>query len=108
MKAIDETTNYINTKKQVFETLINEIESAQKDGKPNIYVKKLKVLEDEIDIIAQKNEWPEVLQKAQRFFESVEDYEMCQRCKTVKMSLIDKNTKRKSNGKSTKRTKETT
>lgn len=106
MKGSDESANYVNNKRQIFVRLVSEIEQANKVNRSKIYVKKIKVLEEEIDVIAKREEWPTVLQKARTFFENLEDYEMCQRCMNIQNSLKPAKKKEKTNGK--KRTEETT
>lgn len=105
-KFADESKNYLNNKKQVFDKLLTAIEVAQKENCSKIYVKEIKIMEETVDVIANDDEWPTILRKAMVFFENLEDYEMCQRCKNIEEKLS--NLKKKNlNGKTTKRTKKT-
>ena len=83
MKMVNEITRYTDNKREIFSLLLQSIETANAEKKDSIYIKKLKIMEEEVDIVAKRNEWPVVLEKAKKFFESSEDYEMCQRCKEV-------------------------
>lgn len=86
MKSMDESSNYINNKTQIFIRLIDSIDSALLENKTKIYVKNIKILEEQVDVIAEADTWPEILKKAISFFESLEDYEMCQLC----LDVLDK------------------
>lgn len=98
MKAIDEAKSYLINKKKIFSQLIEAIEESIIGNKKQIYIKKLKIMEEEIDVIAKKDEWDTVLEKARTFFESIEDYEMCQKCKSVQDKIIESKKKKKPNG----------
>ena len=98
MKAIDEAKSYLINKKKIFSQLIEAIEESIASNKKQIYLKKLKIMEEEIDVIAKKDEWETVLEKARTFFESIEDYEMCQKCKSVKDKINESKKKKKLNG----------
>ena len=87
MKAVNEITRYTDNKRAIFVLLLESIETANSEGKDAIYLKGLKIMEEEVDVIAKRNEWPGVLSKALKFFEGSEDYEMCQRCKEIEDKL---------------------
>lgn len=106
MKRSDELANYERNKRQIFDRLLSEIEVANSLKRSQIYVKNIKILEEEVDVIAKREEWPVILQKAMTFFENLEDYEMCQKCMNLQNSLKTKTKKKKSDGE--KRTKEPT
>lgn len=72
-----------NDKIRVFNTLISEIETAIDQKSSRLFVKGLVVLGDKLDVLAERSEWPMVLKKAQDFFESIEDYEKCAKCKSL-------------------------
>jgi hypothetical protein len=100
MKRFDETQNYIESKKKIFSTLIDAISTALQEDKPKIYVKHIKILEEEVDVIADRDDWPKCLEKAISFFESTEDYEACQVCSELldKLKKPTKNKKTRKNG----------
>jgi len=98
MKAIDEAKSYLINKKKIFSQLIEAIKESIAGNKKQIYVKNLKIMEEEIDVIAKKDEWDTVLEKARTFFESIEDYEMCQKCKSVQDKMNENRKKKKPNG----------
>lgn len=104
MKKSDETANYLSNKKEIFIRLIDAIDSARIANIDVIYIKKIKILEEEVDIIAKRDEWTGVLQRATKFFEGIEDYEMCVKCRTLQKNLCTQVKKKQTNGKTTKRT----
>jgi hypothetical protein len=87
MKKSDESVNYLNNKREIFVKLLDSIDLANKNKKTKIYVKKNKILDEEISVIAKQEEWPTIFQKAMTFFKSLEDYEMCQKCKNIQESV---------------------
>lgn len=86
MKRLNEAANYTGNKHEIFEKLVNSIEEADQQNLDKIYLKNIKILEEDIDVIATREEWPTVLEKALAFFVSIEAYEMCHRC----LKLSDK------------------
>lgn len=76
---IDLTTDKI----RVFNTLILGIETAIEQKSARLFVKGLQVMGDKLDVLAERGEWLMVLKKAQDFFESIEDYEKCAKCKDL-------------------------
>jgi hypothetical protein len=74
-----------NDKIRVFNTLIIGIETAIDQKSARLFIKDMKVMGDSLDVVAERADWPVTLKKAQDFFESIEDYEKCAKCK----SLID-------------------
>lgn len=107
MTKSNEADNYIANKKEIFLQLMDAIGVAHSTRKNKIYLKGLKVLEEEVDIVAQKDEWPVILSKALLFFETNEDYEMCQRCQTIKESILTKKQKVDDKDSTKKRIKKT-
>lgn len=83
MKKINEASNYVVNKQQVFLQLLDAIELAHQANETKIYLKKIKIMEEKVDIVADKTEWPTIIKKSLTFFESIEDYEMCQKCKNL-------------------------
>lgn len=96
MKKIDEVRNYLDNKHSIFSQIVDAIDKAHENGAPRIYIKKLQIMEEELDVIANREEWSTCLEKALALFESLEDYEACQRCKDlqVKIQTPIKKTKR--------------
>jgi hypothetical protein len=87
MKRVNETANYLANKHKIFVKLINAIATANIENVDKIYIKDIKILEETVDVIAEREEWPSVLAKAEAFFDSIEEYEMCQRCKILTAAL---------------------
>ena len=87
MKKIDEVRNYLDNKHSIFSQIVDAIDSAHKKGAPRIYIKKLQIMEEELDVIANREDWPDCLEKALALFESQEDYEACQRCKDLQVKI---------------------
>jgi len=108
MTSTNEVEKYIENKKEIFSQLIDAISLAYSTRKRKIYLKGIKVLEEEVDILSSKEEWPRILEKALAFFESIEDYEMCQHCKTIKDSIETKKKLTMHAEKSTKKRNEET
>lgn len=76
-------TDLIHDKIRVFNTLIVGIETALEQKSSRLFVKGMSVLGNKLDVVAERSEWLTVLQKAQSFFETVEDYEKCAKCKNL-------------------------
>jgi len=72
-----------NDKIRVFNTLVIGIETAIEQKSARLFIKGLSVLGDNLDVVAEREEWPDVLQKAKDFFESIEDYEKCAKIKKI-------------------------
>lgn len=96
MKKSEEIKEYLNNKHAIFTQIVNAIEAANKKGAPRIYIKKLQIMDESLDVIANREDWPTCLEKAIDLFESMEDYESCQFCKDllVKIQSPIKKTKR--------------
>ncbi len=73
----------MNDKVRIFNTLLLGVETAIDQKSARLFIKQLVVLGDKLDVVAERTDWPGVLQKAQDFFESIEDYEKCAKCKTL-------------------------
>jgi hypothetical protein len=87
MKSIDEINGYLSNKHDIFSQIVNAIAAAHKKGAPRIYIKKLKIMDEELDVIANREDWPTCLEKALTLFESMEDYESCQQCKDLQIKI---------------------
>jgi len=72
-----------NDKIRVFNTLVVGIETAIAQNSTRLFIKDMKILGDKLDIVAERLDWPITLKKAQDFFESIEDYEKCAKCKEL-------------------------
>ncbi len=73
----------INDKIRIFNTLLQGVETAIDQKSARLFIKQMVVLGDKLDVVAERVDWPEVLKKAQDFFESIEDYEKCAKCKAL-------------------------
>lgn len=73
----------LNDKIRVFNTLISGIEVALEQKSSRLFIKGLSVYGNKLDVVAERSEWPIVLKKAQSFFETIEDYEKCAKCKNL-------------------------
>lgn len=82
-----EIQSYLDNKHDIFIQIVSAIEIAHKKGAPRIYIKKLKIMDEELDVIANREDWPTCLEKALVCFESREDYESCQRCKDLQIKI---------------------
>jgi hypothetical protein len=80
---MDMKLDLTNDKIRVFNTLILGIETAIEQKSARLFVKGMLVLGDKLDVLAERSEWLMVLKKAQDFFESIEDYEKCAKCKDL-------------------------
>ncbi len=84
--------DYGTNKKQIFDIVVAQIDVALSEKRPHIYIKKLKIVDEELDVIAESKDWPNCLTKALAFYKQIEDYESCSKCQ----KLLDKiNTKPK-------------
>jgi hypothetical protein len=72
-----------NDKIRVFNTLLIGIETAIEQKSARLFIKDIKIMGDNLDVVAERAEWPVTLKKAQDFFESIEDYEKCAKCKSL-------------------------
>jgi hypothetical protein len=81
----------VDDKIRIFNTLILGIETAIDQNSTRLFIKDLLVLGDKLDVVAEKSEWEYTLKKAQDFFESLEDYEKCSKCKTLSDYLKNNN-----------------
>jgi len=89
MKKLDEVQAYLANKREIYEKIVNSIDSAIQSGAGKIYLKDLKFMEETVDAFANSEEWPDCLKKAKLFFESTEEYELCQVCKDL-LAKIEK------------------
>ena len=83
MNNHNEIDAYLENKSKILKTIVSAISEAHANGRAKIYIKSLQIMGEEIDAIAEREEWPVCLQKALDFFESTEDYESCQECKNL-------------------------
>jgi hypothetical protein len=92
MKKLDEIQNYLKDKREIYNQIVLAIEESLEKGETRILLKQITLMDTTVDAFANKEEWPNCLEKARNFFESMEDYESCQRCKNL-LSKISKNAK---------------
>lgn len=81
----------VDDKIRIFNTLILGIETAIDQNSTRLFIKDLLVLGDKLDVVAEKSDWEYTLKKAQDFFEGLEDYEKCSKCKTLADYLKNNN-----------------
>jgi hypothetical protein len=96
----DELTkfDYETNKKEIFDTIVSQIGLAAKTNEPRIYIKKLKIIDEEIDVIAMADDWSNCLTKALNFYKQIEDYESCSTCQKLIDKIEKSNKKQKTNG----------
>lgn len=90
MKKLDEIQKYLRDKREIYERIITAIESAIKTDSNKILLNGIKLMDTVTDAFANREDWPNCLEKARDFFESTEDYEACQRCQDL-LTQIEKN-----------------
>jgi len=73
----------MNDKVKIFNTLLLGVETAIDQKSARLFIKQLVVLGNKLEVVAERTDWLEVLKKAQDFFESIEDYEKCAKCKAL-------------------------
>jgi hypothetical protein len=72
--------DYEKNKKEIFDNIVKSIDSAMKKNSQQIYIKKLMIVDEEIDVVARREDWPICLDKAINFYKQIEDYESCANC----------------------------
>jgi hypothetical protein len=87
--------DYEDNKKQIFDQIVSHIEAATKEKRPQIYIKKLMIVDDEVDVIAERRDWPDCLTKALTFYKQLEDYESCAKCQKLLDKIVSSNKKSK-------------
>lgn len=75
-------------KKQIFDTIISNIEIAINKSQSQIYIKALKVAGETVDVVAERKDWPTSLEKALAFYKGSEDYEACAKCQRMIDRLV--------------------
>jgi hypothetical protein len=93
--------NYTENKHQIFDTIVSHIDLAIKKKHAQIYIKKLKIVDDVLDVTAEKADWPDCLTKALTFYKEIEDYESCSKCQKLIDKLESSNKKPKANARKT-------
>jgi hypothetical protein len=66
-----------------------------------IYIKKLMIVDEEIDVVARQEDWPTCLDKAINFYKQIEDYESCANCQNLLSKINEPSKKTKSNARKT-------
>lgn len=90
--------DYDTNKKEIFNTIVSQIALASKKNEPRIYIKNLRILDEEVDVIAMADDWTNCLTKALNFYKQIEDYESCSTCQKLIDKIEKSNKKQKSNG----------
>lgn len=85
--------DYNRNKKEIFDLIVQAISEAEKKKADQIYIKKLMVVDESIDVVAVRQDWPTCLEKAINFYKQIEDYEACAKCQTI-LSKINQPTKK--------------
>ena len=93
--------DYDSNKKEIFDKIVKAISSSLKKKSDQIYIKKLMIVDEEIDVVAAKQDWPICLEKAINFYKQIEDYEACANCQTLLTKLNEPVKKIKSNARKT-------
>jgi hypothetical protein len=73
----------VDDKIRIFNTLLIGIETAIDQKSARLFIKDMVVLGDKLDVVVERIDWEYTLKKAQDFFESLEDYEKCAKCKAL-------------------------
>lgn len=85
--------DYESNKKQIFDTIVSHIEQAIDNSDSKIYIRKLNIVDEEVDVVANSEQWPTCLDKALTFYKQIEDYESCAVCQKL-IERLDKPTKK--------------
>lgn len=93
--------DYESNKKQIFDTIVSHIDQAIKADSPRIYIRKLNIVDEEIDVVAAADQWTDCLNKALNFYKQIEDYESCAICQKLleKLETPTKKSKKKNGSK---------
>lgn len=97
--------DFEENKKQIFDKIVLAIDSAITKDIQQIFIKKLKIVDEEIDVVAQRSEWPTCLNKALDYYKQNEHYEACASCQQLLEILTDPPKKTKKNGSTQKKPK---
>ena len=87
MKKLDEIQKYLKDKREIYTQIITAIDAAIEADAGKILIKQISLMDSVVDAFANREDWPNCLEKARSFFESMEDYEACQRCKDLLKKL---------------------
>jgi hypothetical protein len=93
--------DYEKNKKEIFDKIVKSISSAMKKKSQQIYIKKLMIVDEEIDVVARQEDWPICLDKAINFYKQIEDYESCANCQNLLSKINEPSKKTKSNARKT-------
>ena len=93
--------DYEKNKKEIFDKIVKSISSAMKKKSHQIYIKKLMIVDEEIDVVAAQEDWPICLEKAINFYKQIEDYESCANCQNLLSKINEPSKKTKSNARKT-------
>ena len=81
--------NFDDNKKEIFDKIVSSIDLEIQKDLQQIFIKKLKIVEEEIDVVANRSEWSTCLQKALDFYKSNDHYEDCAICDRLLKSLTN-------------------
>ena len=87
--------NFDENKKEIFDKIVSSIDSAMQKDLQQIFIKKLKIVEEEIDVVADRSEWETCLTKALAFYMQNDHYEDCAICDRLIKAI--KNSPKKTN-----------
>jgi len=85
--------NLSGVRDEIFRRIVSSIKEAIKKNETVVELSKVRVADAEFDAVVIKADWPDALEKAKKYFEKIEDYEMCQEC-VVLTKKITKKTKK--------------
>lgn len=70
--------------------IIEGIDLAVKANEDVSYVRDLVIMEDKMTYMMKKENWIENLDKARLYFEDIEDWSVCQKCRDLKRIIANK------------------
>ena len=69
--------SYLNNKKQIFNKIVTEIENSISLNKNSIYLENIVILDDIVNVTADRSDWLECLDKALTFYKQLEEFFAC-------------------------------
>lgn len=77
---------YERNKKEIYDSIVSNIESAMDSNVTQVYLKGLIVMDEALDVVADSSTWKKAIARALEFYKESEDYESCAKCQ----KLMDK------------------